>query len=95
MSVNPYDYYISVQGISEDKRYAMERALNVGNNGVNLWRHIYKCSTRDGAKSSQINLLSYHKKQTFQDVYQYTGYKLNELKPTNETYYTSDDKDIK
>lgn len=95
LSVNPYDYYISVQGISEDKRYAMERALNVGNNGVNLWRHIYKCSTRDGAKSSQINLLSYHKKQTFQDVYQYTGYKLNELKPTNETYYTSDDKDIK
>ena len=95
LSVNPYDYYISVQGISEDKRYAMERALNVGNNGVNLWRHIYNCSTRDGAKSSHINLLSYHKKQTFQDVYQYTGYKLNELKPTNETYYTSDDKDIK
>ena len=95
LSVNPYDYYISVQGVSEEKKYAMERALNVEDNGINLWRHIYHCSTRDGAESSQINKMSYRKAQTFQNVYQYTGYRLDELKPLNETYYTPDDKDIK
>ncbi len=95
LSVNPYDYYISVEGVNEDKKHAMEQALNVGDNGKNLWSHIYYCSTRDEAKSSQTNLLSYQKHRTFLDVYEYTGYKLNELEPANGTYYTPDGKDIK
>ena len=32
----------------------MQNALNVGNNGKNLYKHIYYCSTQDGCESSQV-----------------------------------------
>ena len=34
--------------------YEMQNALNVGNNGKNLYKHIYYCSTQDGCESSQV-----------------------------------------
>lgn len=94
--VDPCSYFISVDCEDDILKEKMEAAFNVGNNGKNLWQHIYWCSTRDYTNSSQSgDTMSYHKHRVYQEVYKYTGYKLNELKELNDTYYTEDGTDIK
>ena len=93
-SVDPYSYEITVEGISEDLKAAMEKALNVGDNGRNLFKHIYNCSIQDDCNSSQISKAAYQKYNAYQQVYKYTGCKLNELTEKDGTYYTKDGMDI-
>ncbi|EKC73184.1 hypothetical protein OBE_02518 [human gut metagenome] len=40
--------------MDEETKVLMQNALNVGNNGKNLYKHIYYCSTQDGCESSQV-----------------------------------------
>lgn len=94
-TVDPYSYYISVDGVDTSLRQPMEQALNQGNNGKNLYKHILTCSTQDGCNSSQISADSNLKFQAFQQVYEYTGLKLNELEERSGTYYTKGGEDIK
>lgn len=93
-TVNPYTYEISVDGVGQDLKNAMENALNVGDNGKNLFTHIYKCATQDGCNSTQVPSASYIKYQAYQQVYTFTGLKLDKLLEKNGTYYTEDDRDI-
>lgn len=95
LTVDPYSYYITVDCADESKKQKMELALNVGDNGVHLWRHINNSATRDHVKSEQVNKLSYSKYRAYHDIYNYTGYKLDELKEADGTYYTEDGTDIK
>lgn len=94
-TVDPYSYYISVDGVDDSQKQLMEQALNQGNNGKNLYKHIFNCSTRDGCNSSQVSADSELKFQAFQQVYEHTGLKLNELEERGGTYYTKDGEDIK
>ena len=94
-TVDPYSYYISVDGVDDSLKQSMEQALNQGNNGKNLYKHILTCSTQDGCNSSQVSANSKLKYQAFQQVYEYTGLKLNELEERGGTYYTKDGEDIK
>ena len=94
-TVDPYSYYISVDGVDDSLKQSMEQALNQGNNGKNLYKHILTCSTQDGCNSSQVSADSKLKFQAFQQVYEYTRLKLNELEEKGGTYYTKDGEDIK
>ena len=87
-------YEISVEGAELDTKVKMETALNVGDNGKNLYLHIYKCSTQDGCNSTQVSSTAYMKYQAYQQVYTYTGLKINELFEKSGTYYTKDGKDV-
>ena len=93
-TVNPYTYEISVDGVGQDLKTAMEKALNVDDNGKNLFTHIYKCATQDGCNSTQISSASYMKYQAYQQVYTFTGMKLNEMSEKNGTYYTENGQDV-
>ena len=53
-TVDPYSYEITVDGVEEETKALMQAALNVGDNGKNLYKHIYYCATQDGCESSQI-----------------------------------------
>ena len=39
-TVDPYSYEITVDGVDEETKVLMQNALNVGNNGKNLYKHI-------------------------------------------------------
>lgn len=93
-TVDPYTYEISVDGVGQDLKFTMENALNVGDNGKYLFFHIYHCATQDGCNSTQVSSESHMKYQAYQDVYTFTGLKLNELTEKNGTYYTEDGQDI-
>ena len=94
-TVDPYSYYISVDGVDDSLKQPMEQALNQGSNGKNLYKHILTCSTQYGCNSSQVSADSKLKFQAFQQVYEYIGLKLNELDERGGTYYTKDGEDIK
>ena len=74
--------------------YEMQNALNVGNNGKNLYKHIYYCSTQDGCESSQVTEESKMKYEAYHQVYSYTGYGLDKLEEKNGTYYTESGENI-
>ena len=74
--------------------YEMQNALNVGNNGKNLYKHIYYCSTQDGCESSQVTEESKMKYEAYHQVYSYTGYELDKLEEKNGSYYTESGENI-
>ena len=79
-TVDPYSYEITVDGMDEETKVLMQNALNVGNNGKNLYKHIYYCSTQDGCESSQVTEESKKMKyEAYHQVYSYTGYGLDKL----------------
>lgn len=93
-TVNPYSYEITVDGVDEEKKALMQSALNVGNNGKNLYKHIYYCATQEGCESSQVTEVSKIKYEAYHQVYSYTGYELDKLEEKNGTYYTESGEDI-
>ena len=93
-SVDPYSYYISVTGVDEDLKQQMETALNVGENGKNLYLHIKHCAAQDGANSSQVTEDGILKYQAYHQVLDFTGLELDKLEEKDGTYYTKDGKDI-
>ena len=93
-TVDPYSYEITVDGVDEETKVLMQNALNVGNNGKNLYKHIYYCSTQDGCESSQITKESKMKYEAYHQVYSYTGYELDKLEEKNGTYYTESGENI-
>ena len=94
-SIDPYSYYISVTGADEDIIQKMGAALNVGDNGKNLYLHIKHCATQDGANSSQITEDGVLKYQAYHQVLNFTGLELDKLEEKNGTYYTEDGIDIR
>ena len=93
-TVDPYSYEITVECVDEETKMRMQNALNVGDNGKNLYKHIYYCSTQDGCESTQITKESKMKYEAYHQVYSYTGYELDKLEEKNGTYYTESGADI-
>lgn len=92
LSVDPYSYYISVIVDSEELKNQMEKALNVGENGQNLCRHIKNNALCEN--DTQITENGYLKYQAYHQVLKYTGLKLNELVEKKGIYYTEDGEDV-
>lgn len=93
-SVDPYSYRISVSGVDEELRQRMESALNVGENGKNLYLHIKKCATQDGANSTQVTEDGVLKYQAYHQVFDFTGLELDKLDERDGGYYTKDGENI-
>ena len=93
-TVDPYSYEITVECVDEETKMRMQNALNVGDNGKNLYKHIYYCSTQDGCESTQITKESKMKYEAYHQVYSYTGYELDKLEEKNGTYYTESGENI-
>ena len=93
-SVDPYSFYISVAGVDEDMKQRIEAALNVGENGKNMYLHIKHCATQDGANSRQITEDGKLKYQAYHQVFDFTGLELDKLEEREGSYYTKNGKDI-
>lgn len=94
LAVDPYSYQISVAGADAEIISKMENALNNGDNGKNLWKHINKCATKNAAYNTQASKEAYNKHQAYARVKEYTGLSLNELTEKNGTYYTESGENI-
>lgn len=92
--VDPYSYYISVSGGEETLMKEIEQALNVGENGKNLYYHIRRCSIQDGAESEQTSEMGYKKYQLYHQVQNLTGLDISTLIEKDGTYFTEDGSDI-
>lgn len=88
--VDPYSYYIFVSGGEETLMKEIEQALNVGENGKNLYYHIRRCSIQDGAESEQTSEIGYKKYQLYHQVQNLTGLDISSLIEKDGTYFTED-----
>lgn len=93
-SVNPYDYTIAVSGLEDEKLITrIEELLNRGENGKNLFFHLYQ-ATRKSGDSNQMTQEKLDKFNLYSIIKQETGYDLRTLMNENGRFYTEDGKDI-
>lgn len=87
-TVNPYTYEISVEGVGQDLKASMEKALNVGENGKYLFYYLYNYASPQGASDVRM------KYKAYQEVYSFTGLRLDELVEKDGAYYTEDGQNV-
>lgn len=93
-SVNPYDFTIAVTGLDDAELIRqIEELLNVGDNGKNLYDHLYQAARKSG-DSNQMTEEKLDKRHLYWIIKQETGYDLRTLKNENGRFYTEDGKDI-
>ena len=97
LTVDSCDYYIRVEGL-EDKALAesIEKALNQGRNGFNLFTHIQRCApSKFGYDNpSQFNQEAAEKSTIYHLVKEMTGYDLREFRNEDGKFYTPDGEDL-
>ena len=93
--VDPYSYRISVSGVDDDTKVKMENALNVGDNGKNLFLHISHATQQGKAENTQVDKVGLLKYQASAAVKEYTGLNLNEMRQEGREYYTTEGKSIR
>ncbi len=93
-SVDPYSYYITVSGSDSTLSTQIEQALNVDENGKNLYWHIRHCTVQDGVNSTQTSASGYEKYQMYQQVKDLTGIDISTLTERDGSYYTEDNENI-
>jgi hypothetical protein len=93
--IDPYTYHISVDGADKEIKEKIEDALNVGDNGKELFLHIYKATQQEKCESNQIDRISNLKYQANAAIHEYTGLNLYEMSQRDGTFYTKDGKDIR
>ncbi len=104
LNVNPYDYYIRVEGLEDEElAQAIERALNIGENGKRLYEHI-EFSNPAGFDQfySHLNLPAYSqytnanvwKRSLYLTVEELTGYDIRTLERHDGTFWTPGGKDL-
>lgn len=93
-SVNPYDFTIAVTGLEDEKlKRRIEELLNRGENGKNLFFHLYQAARKSG-DSNQMTQEKLNKFNLYSIIKQETGYDLRTLRNENGRFYTEDGKDI-
>lgn len=96
-SINPYTYEITVSG-NEDKETLslLERILNEGNNGKNLWTHAWLCmhDSDNEIVNSQANMTKANQYSLWHEFFNTTGYDIRSAKYQNGTFVTEDGKDL-
>ena len=94
-SVDPYSYEISVTGnVEEEKRKQIEDALNQGENGWNLYTHIY-FSAKDEMNSTQITGEGQLKRHMNDLFYEFYGIKLCECEKQGDDFITPDGRSVR
>lgn len=97
LSVDPYDYHISVVGL-EDSAIAeqIEKAINTGDNGMRLYHHIHACNTDKFGfdTAEQYTKLDERKSGLFQMVKDQTGLDIRTLERKDGAILTPDGKDL-
>ena len=94
-SVDPYSYEISVTGnVEEEKRKQIEDALNQGENGWNLYTHIY-FSAKDEMNSTQITQEGQLKRHMNDLFYEFYGIKLCECEKQGDDFITPDGRSVR
>ncbi len=97
LTVDSCDYYIRVEGL-EDQTLAesIEKVLNQGQNGFNLFTHIQRCApSKFGYDNpSQYNSETAEKSVLYHLVKEMTGYDLRELQNEDGKFYTPDGSDL-
>ena len=94
-SVDPYSYEISVTGnVGEEKRKQIEDALNQGENGWNLYTHIY-FSAKDEMNSTQITQEGQLKRHMNDLFYEFYGIKLCECEKQGDDFITPDGRSVR
>lgn len=97
MNVNPYDYYIHVEGLEDEElTQAIEQALNVGENGKRLYQHI------EFSNPAGFNLPTYSqyeganiwKRSLYIATEALTGYDIRTLEHHDGTFWTPDGRDL-
>ncbi len=80
--IDPFDYKISVNGTDDKKlKSSLEKALNVGKNGENLFAHVWQTLPSDSPQSTDDIR---HKNSLLTAIRNETGYNINELKRDKE-----------
>jgi hypothetical protein len=93
-SINPYDFTITVAGLEDGKlEKRIEELLNVGENGKNLFFHLYQAARKSG-DSNQMTQEKLDKFNLYGVIRQETGYDLRTLKNETGRFYTEDGRDI-
>ncbi|WP_297301913.1 DUF4885 family protein [uncultured Oscillibacter sp.] len=97
MNVNPYDYYIHVEGLEDEElTQAIERALNVGENGERLYQHIEFSNPAgfDLPTYSQYEGADIWKRSLYITTEALTGYDIRTLERHDGTFWTPDGRDL-
>lgn len=96
-TVDPYDFYIRAEGLA-DKALTeqIEKALNQGDNGMNLYYHIHDCNPANfgSTEPEQYKGGNFWKFSFFHAVKETTRYDLRILRNENDTFYTPDGRDL-
>ncbi len=88
-SIDPYSYYISANGVDNGLRENIENALNVGENGKNLYHYIKNIN--GGVSLPKDSVLKY---QAYQQVKEFTDLEINKLSEKDGSYFTDSGENI-
>ncbi len=94
-SVDPYDYRITLDGTGDfDLKNRIEQALNVGENGKQLFNHIRSSARGNGITSSQVTEEGTLKYELYHETQRVTGLDISLLTERDGSYYTESGEDI-
>lgn len=96
-SVEPYTYKVTVYGNAEkDTLSLIEKLLNEGKNGKNLWSHAWLCmhDADNEIVNSQANMTKANQYSLWHEFYHATGYDIRNATYKNGTFMTEDGKDL-
>lgn len=96
-SIEPYTYQVKVSGNADKDTLAlMERLLNEGSNGKNLWTHIWICmhDSDNEIINSQANSAKAEQYALWHELYNATGYDIRNAVYKNGTFFSEDGTDL-
>ena len=92
-TVDAYTKRIRVSGADEDQSRAIERALDQGTNGKELYDHIRMCGTQE--KNEQITEAGQVLRYAHELVEQLTGVRLSDCARQGDDYVTGDGRSVR
>lgn len=96
-SINPYTYQLSASGnVDKDTLSLIEKLLNEGDNGKNLWNHAWICmhDSDNEIVNSQANMTKANQYSLWHELYNTTGYDIRNASYRNGTFIAEDGTDL-
>lgn len=96
-SINPYTYQLSASGnVDKDTLSLIERLLNEGDNGKNLWTHAWICmhDSDNEIVNYQANMTKANQYSLWHELYNTTGYDIRNASYRNGTFIAEDGTDL-
>ncbi len=96
LTVDPYDFFIHINGVDEELAKRIEAALNQGKNGYYLYEHIAFCDPVNYGVEEPLQYISGDKEKmvVYHFVNRLTGYDIRELENRDGKFYTPDGEDL-